>query len=173
MRYYIVISILVLFIACGSVKKIIVEENSKEEFTGIITMSKLLKEPYRKWFKSRYEAYQLDDSLKISVQKYFRDVKIKAFIGLWCSDSKREIPSLLKIVKEGNISEKNIEIIAVNHKKKAKGLEKGFTIFRVPTFIFYKNNKELGRFVELPQETLEQDILKIITGKPYKHFYQK
>lgn len=173
MRYYVVTSIFILFVACSSAKKIIVKESSKEEFTGIISTTRLLKEPYEKWFKPRYEAYKLDDSLKLSMQKHFKDVKIKAFVGLWCSDSRREIPLLLKIIKESNISESDIEIIAVDHKKKANGLEKGLTVFRVPTFIFYKNNKELGRFVEFPQETLEQDILKIISGKPYKHFYEE
>lgn len=151
----------------------LVKKNKKKEFTGVITTKKLLKEPYKYWFESRYESYILDDSLKHSMKNYFKDVKVKAFVGLWCSDSKRELPSLLKIIKEINIPEKEIDIVAVNHQKKAKGLEKGFNVFRVPTFIFYKKNKELGRFVEFPQENLEQDILKIISGKPYKHFYEE
>lgn len=167
------LGVLILFFACVSTKKTIGKEKSKEEFTGVITINKLLKEPYKKWFKVRYEAYELNDSLKLSIQKHFKDVKIKAFVGLWCSDSKREIPVLLKILSEVKVDEANVEIIAVNHQKKAKGLEKGFNVFRVPTFIFYKKNKELGRFVEFPQETLELDILKIISGKPYKHFYEE
>ncbi|MEJ2614863.1 MAG: hypothetical protein P8Z35_07895 [Ignavibacteriaceae bacterium] len=34
----------------------------------------------------------------------------------------------------------------------------------VPTIIFYKDEKELGRIVETPNDSLEKDILKILTG---------
>ena len=39
--------------------------------------------------------------------------------------------------------------------------------------IFYKDGKEVGRFVEYPRETMEADILKIVTQQPYKHSYDK
>ena len=32
----------------------------------------------------------------------------------------------------------------------------------IPTFIFYKNKKEIGRITEIPESTLEGDIEKII-----------
>jgi hypothetical protein len=38
-------------------------------------------------------------------------------------------------------------------------------IQRVPTFIFYKNNIEAGRIIENPETSLEQDMVKILTGK--------
>ena len=54
-------------------------------------------------------------------------------------------------------------------------LEEGFNILRVPTFIFYKDGKEIGRFVEhaIDGSTIEDDILKIVSGQPYTHPYQK
>ena len=96
-------------------------------------------------------------------------------MGTWCSDSQREIPNFYKLLDEANFDYKNLELVTVDKKKKAKGLEKGFDIIRVPTFIFYKNGKEIGRFVEhaLEGSTIEDDILKIISGQPYKHPYQK
>ena len=48
---------------------------------------------------------------------------------------------------------------------------KGLNIHRVPTFIFYKDAKEIGRFVERVRESLEKDMLKIVSGQEYKHFY--
>jgi hypothetical protein len=38
----------------------------------------------------------------------------------------------------------------------------GLQIDFVPTVIFSKDNKELGRIIEMPFDTLEKDILKII-----------
>ena len=59
--------------------------------------------------------------------------------------------------------------------KKANGIEKGYLIERVPTFIFYKNGTEIGRFVEhtVDGATLEHDILQIVAQKGYKHAYEK
>jgi hypothetical protein len=34
----------------------------------------------------------------------------------------------------------------------------------VPTFIFYKNNNEVGRIIENPRTSLEQDIVNILSS---------
>ncbi|MDP2540880.1 thiol-disulfide isomerase/thioredoxin [Tenacibaculum lutimaris] len=173
MRRKIYIILFSLFFSCSSNKRAVKIQEVGREFTGVITQDNLLETNNSTWFKPRYEAYEIEDTLISTFQKNLKNVKIKAFIGLWCGDSKREIPLLLKMLKQASFSEENIEIIAVDHKKKAKGIEKGYGVFRVPTFIFYKRNKELGRFVEFPVESLEKDVLKIISGKPYKHFYEE
>ena len=49
--------------------------------------------------------------------------------------------------------------------------EKGLNITNVPTFIFYKNGKEVNRIVESPRVSLEQDMIDIINGNNYKHIY--
>ena len=96
-------------------------------------------------------------------------------MGTWCDDSKREIPNFYKILDNAKFNYLNLEMVAVDKSKKAKGLEKGYDIIRVPTFIFYKDGKEIGRFVEhaLDGSSIEQDILKIVSGQPYTHPYQK
>ena len=48
--------------------------------------------------------------------------------------------------------------------------ENGIT--NVPTFIFYKDGKEVNRIVESPVEFLEDDILAILSGSDYKHTYE-
>ena len=58
-------------------------------------------------------------------------------------------------------------------KKTPNNLQEGYNIKHTPTIIFYKNGKEIGRFVEHARQTLEKDILKILKGKKYKHSYQK
>ena len=49
--------------------------------------------------------------------------------------------------------------------------EEKMNLNRVPTIIFYKNGKEVNRFVEFAQESLEEDIAKIVSGKDYKNSY--
>jgi len=50
--------------------------------------------------------------------------------------------------------------------------EKGLHITNVPTFIFYKNGKEVNRIVESTVIYLEQDMLDIVSGNKYKHIYE-
>jgi len=40
------------------------------------------------------------------------------------------------------------------------GLNISTKIIRVPNFIFYKDEEEIGRYVEYPRESMEKDILK-------------
>jgi hypothetical protein len=40
--------------------------------------------------------------------------------------------------------------------------EKRLNITHVPTFIYYRNEKELGRIVENPMESLEKDTQAIV-----------
>ena len=66
----------------------------------------------------------------------------------------------------------NLKVFALdntkeNYKKGPNGEEDGYNIHRVPTFIFYKNGKEVNRIVEYPKETLERDIKNIVTNQRY------
>jgi hypothetical protein len=52
--------------------------------------------------------------------------------------------------------------IAVDHQKKTTHFKmEHLKIERVPTIIFYSNNRE-GRIVETPKTTLEKDMLEIV-----------
>ena len=56
-------------------------------------------------------------------------------------------------------------VIAVNKNKKAEGTDVDIlNIEKVPTIIFFKNGEELGRIIETPNESLEKDMLKIISS---------
>jgi hypothetical protein len=58
-------------------------------------------------------------------------------------------------------------------KETPQNYEKDLNIEYVPTLLFYKDDKELGRYVELAQETLEKDMIAILSGEEYKHSYQE
>ena len=92
-------------------------------------------------------------------------------MGTWCGDSRREIPGFYKILDETAFDVNYLQLIGVDRSKKYDDYEKDLTIFRVPTIIFLKNGKEIGRFVEYPKETIEKDFLKIVSGQSYKHSY--
>jgi len=139
---------------------------------GITQKSDFKKAPYNSWFDKNYANYQLDTTITKEIKNYLKDITIKAFMGTWCSDSRREVPHFYKLLEAVNFDEKNLEMITVNRSKKTTdNLQEGLNIIRVPTLIFYKKDKEIGRYVEYARETLEKDILKILKEEPYKHSY--
>ncbi len=133
----------------------------------------LQQEPFGTWFTKNYKEYTIDETIVKELAPYVKDISIKAFMGTWCSDSKRETPAFYKILDTTGFNYNNLELITVTREKDTpEGFEKDLDIDRVPTFIFYKNGKELGRYVEFARETLEKDILAIVSGAPYKHSYE-
>src|SRR5690606_18438893 len=93
-------------------------------------------------------------------------------LPIWCEDSQRETPHFYKILDAANFDESKLTLITVSEEKTTpQGYEEGKNITNVPTIIFYKNDKELGRIVEYPIESLEKDMFAILSGKDYKHAY--
>lgn len=168
------IGILLITFGCGSKKTAVAGLDKDGNLVGTVSKEHFLEEPYSEWFHFNYENYELNSKTIEKLKPIINTVKIKAFMGTWCGDSREQIPVFYKLLDKTNFNYKNLELIAVNRGKKTEdNLQEGFNIIRVPTFIFLKNGKEIGRFVEYPQESLEEDFLKIISGVTYKHSYQE
>jgi len=168
------LAITTLLISCSAQQKITAEKNKRGNLIGFANKESFNQTPYSSWFNHNYKAYNTDTKTIEGLKKHLKGVTIKGFMGTWCGDSKRETPRFYKILEETNFNLKNLELITVNTSKRTPdNLQKGYNIIRVPTFIFYKDGKEIGRYVEHPRESLEKDMLKIVSGKSYKHSYKK
>ncbi len=150
------------------------EETNPEILVGKQDRSALEKEPYKSWFDKNYKEYHADAKAVKELSLHLENISIKVFMGTWCEDSQREVPAFYKILDHTSFDYKNLELITVTEEKDTpEGFEKGLDITNVPTLIFYKDKKEIGRFVEFARETLEKDMLTILSGKPYKHSYEE
>ncbi len=128
------------------------------------------------WFKKYYNDYQTNSKVINQFKDSLNNYTIKAFYGSWCGDSKRGIPKFYKVLDEANFNMNKLEMVAVDRKPEAyktspNGEEKGLNIHRVPTFIFYKGKKEIGRIVEAPVQDFERDINTITSLKRYSSKY--
>ncbi|RTY87532.1 thioredoxin family protein [Flavobacterium sp. GT3R68] len=194
MKKALIISIVFAFLSCKPNQKTVAEptptvkkttdiitektmeaEKPKPEFlTGIIGMDDLQQAPFEAWFVPAYENYQPNHEVVEQLHKLTDNVKITIFMGTWCEDSQQQVPRFYKILKFISFDFNKVTLIATDRSKKTpEHLEEGMTITHVPTFIIYKNEKEIQRIVETPVESLEKDLLTILSGKPYKHSYQK
>jgi len=165
---------ILLLISCGSQKAL----NETVPYKDTVILINKANEdgfkqaPFNEWYAKNYDDYQIDNASIETLKPLLKGIKIKAFMGTWCSDSKRETPRFYKIMKAANFKDKHIDLITVSKQKDTPlGFEKGMNITNVPTFIFYKDGKEINRIVESPVESLEQDMIAILSGKDYKHIY--
>jgi thiol-disulfide isomerase/thioredoxin len=134
---------------------------------GEVNRSGLVQEKYKSWFDYNYDNYHPDSKVLEEVSKNISDVDIKIFMGTWCSDSEREIPAFYKMLDSLTYQPKSFEIISTDRTKKLPEQKMNdFEIVYIPTFIFYRNDIELGKIIESPTETLDKDILNIITNQP-------
>ena len=111
-------------------------------------------------FQDNYEEYQPGNLLDPVL---FRGVEIYMLFGTWCHDSKREVPRLLSLLNKLDVPENQINLIGLNFMKNdSQDRGKKFQIKKTPTFVFLRNQKEIGRIVEMPEISLEADLLKIL-----------
>ncbi len=174
--------VLGILTACASQKKLTSENNINKTVPykdTVILLGKankqgFLQPPFSSWFTENYNLYHADNNTLNELKTALKDVTIKVFMGTWCKDSKREVPFFYKILETASFNSENLTLYAVSRDKTTpEQHEKNLNIERVPTFIFYKDGKELGRIVEYPIETLEKDMLTIVTNQPYKHAYEE
>ena len=143
---------------------------------GHVPQGLLQQPPYASWYPTGVDAYQPDpailDDLKTALEPY----RILVFLGTWCGDSRREVPGFMKILQESGFPAERVKLIAVDrrkehYKKSLNGEEWGLDIRRVPTFIFLREGREVNRIVEKPLQSLEADMMTILTDKPYTPRY--
>lgn len=151
-------------------------DKGDELLLGEITKSDLTENSFKTWFNKNHSDYLVNKSIVKSLKDSLNQYEIKVFLGTWCGDSKREVPRFYKVLDAAKFSENQLQVIAVNrtddaYKQSPNHEEKGLNIHRVPTFIFYKNGKEVNRIVERPKETLERDIFNIVNKGKYTSNY--
>ena len=171
MKKFLLLLFLCLLATSVKAQKETISQN-RAEYIGVKTKSFFEQQPHAKWFNESYDPYKLDHKTIKKIKKHLDSVTIKVFMSVWCHDSHREVPRLYKILEAANFDENNLMVVALNRVKKTPdNLQEGFDIHRTPTIIFYKNGKEISRFVERPRISLEKDLLKILSNKKYEHSY--
>ena len=174
MKYVFLFIITIALTSCRVQQEVTAAKNKSGDLIGVANKESFNQAPYNSWFTQKFDSYKPDATTVSSLEVALKNVTIKGFMGTWCGDSRRETPHFYKILEASNFNFKNLELITVNRSKRTPdNLQEGLDIIRVPTFIFYKDGKELGRYVEYAKESLEKDMLKIVSGEAYKHSYDR
>jgi thiol-disulfide isomerase/thioredoxin len=154
----------------------ITDKNGNPMLLGKCNINALEQPPFSTWFKQNYDNYKIDSVCCELISEQVKDVSFLLFFGSWCGDSKRVVPRMMKVLEESKLQTDSLELVGVsNHadqyKKSPSHEEQGKNIVRVPTLIVYRAGAEIGRIIETPIESIERDLLAIISGKPYRPNY--
>ena len=145
------------------------KEKEETHLLGICNRSGLQAEPFKKWYDKYYQNHQPNPTVISKGKSKMNGIELLAFLGTWCGDSRKNVPKFYKVMDEMGFDEKNLKLVSLSNAKGAykqspSKEEKDLNIHRVPTFIFYKNGKEIGRIVEYPVTSFEVDIAQIVNG---------
>jgi len=135
-----------------------------QDLEGVVKSTDLQVEPYSKWYFEYFEIAHPNDAVLARTRDLLNEKKIVVVFGTWCKDSKMWVPYFFRMLDLMQYDPSKVLLIAVNRDKKARDMDLSkYKIERVPTFIIYdKNENELGRIVETPRYSLEEDLLEIL-----------
>lgn len=174
-HYFAILFLTTICIAGYAQKGYQISTKGIPNLVGPISAKSLQKSPFKGWFQPNYDSSTIDKAHLTQIKALLGEVdSIQIFFGTWCGDSRKEVPKFLKILEDAKF--KNYTIIGVNnafqnYKQSPFGEEQGLNIHRVPTFVFYKAHKELGRIVESPIKSLEEDMIDVLVGADYDPNY--
>lgn len=118
---------------------------------------------FGEYYGLEYQDYQTNDSLVKLIGNKINEFDITIVFGSWCSDSEQQVPHFIKILDQAGFDDDQLKIIAVNRQKHTEEVQiADLQIELVPTFLIYQKGKEIGRIIETPAETLEEDLWQII-----------
>ncbi len=151
--------VLILVSACNVLKR----KSTETIRTGQISLKKIKDED---WFKNEFEAYKPNPLVLDSLSR-LNQFYITIIGGEWCSDTRLQVPRFFKITETLNFPSLHLNLFLVDRNKDCSNCgaysKEKYNLKFVPTFIISDNSgREIGRIVETPTKSLEEDLLRIL-----------
>ncbi len=110
-----------------------------------------------------FAAYSPDLEVVAKLQKIAEEVTIEIFLGSWCPDCRQHVSAYLKLMDMVKNPLVRSVFTGIPRDRAARPpYTEGKNIERVPTFIIFFRNQEIGRIIETPQVSVEADIWRIL-----------
>jgi hypothetical protein len=129
---------------------------------------------WMEWQKTAgWETYNADDynpdpqkvkTISRLIKK--RNGTFMVFGASWCGDSKSEMPKIFKLFSLAGISAQEVALYGLDLKKQEpSGTSEAYDIKRVATLVVLAGEVEIGRIVEYPALSWEDDLMAILTDE--------
>lgn len=118
-----------------------------------------------KWKDTTGGNYQpkLEVTKKINQAMKGKNIDFQLFVASWCKDSETEMPKIVRVYRLLEMDLEGMAIWGLNKEKRdPTGTSEKYKILKVPTLVVQSNKIEIGRIIEFPKKSWEEDILDII-----------
>jgi hypothetical protein len=130
---------------------------------GYCTLNGLSDTAFLSSYQKEYDEFKPKKELMNQMYSLLKGITVTIVMGTWCSDSREQVPRFFHLFYALEHSFPDPDIICVDRNKKAGEVSlEGLNIVKIPTFIVYFQGKELGRIIETPKATIDQDFLDIL-----------
>ena len=136
--------------------------------TLAVSRQQILSE-HEDWRAAFMESQPLDVEAAARLRAAPKETKILLVLGTWCSDSRREVTRFWQAEDLQGGQEAmpfEVEMVSLDRSFSAPGFDKeALGVVAVPTFIVFKNGKEVGRLVEVAETSVEADLAALLHGE--------
>ncbi len=128
------------------------------------SLQKAIADKFIQNIATEYSTYKPDSADMAELKNRWNDsLSVKVIGGNWCSDTRRELPRLCRVLDGLNADASEFGYYKVSKDKKPllRDFASEHVVSRVPTVFVYKNGKLLGQIVETPGKSWERDLLEL------------
>jgi thiol-disulfide isomerase/thioredoxin len=91
---------------------------------------------------------------------------VEIFLGTWCPDCRQHVSAYLKIMDMVRNPMIQTTYTGVPRDRATReAYIEGKNIERLPTFILFLRDQEIGRIIETPSQSVEEDLWEILKAK--------
>jgi thiol-disulfide isomerase/thioredoxin len=91
------------------------------------------------------------------------DVTVEVYFGTWCPDSKAHVSEFFKVLDLADNPHLRAVYTAVPRDRAQRVPYYGMReVERLPAFLVFVDGREIGRIVETPEKSVEEDLVQIL-----------
>ena len=135
--------------------------SSEKELTGPLSKDDILQN-IPEW-QELVASYIPDSGIMEKIKAIHKEIRVEIFLGTWCPDCKKHVSAYFKIMEMADNPHISTSYVGIPREREArKEFIQGKNIVRIPAFIIYFQNQEIGRIIETPAKSVEEDLIDII-----------
>ena len=128
-----------------------------------VTREKMLGTP--QW-QDKFDQFAPEQEMLDVIKTRLAGLNVDVVLGLWCPDSRNNVPPFLKIMDSlGSSVPARYFGVPRKANREVKYYYEEWKVERVPTFIFYREGKEIGRIVENPKSGMLEDMMDLVMAE--------
>jgi thiol-disulfide isomerase/thioredoxin len=149
----------ITFSASGSAWKLAPEP----PLVGEISKADLLNK--KKDYVAAARAYRPKSTAVSLIKGVRQPIEITVFFGTWCSYCKHYLPGFMKTLDAAANPSITVKYVGISEDmSEPEALLTASAVTKTPTFIVASGGEEIGRIVEKPKATIEEDLAVLLMG---------